>query len=149
MNRARKVTDWHEISVGDRLDPLAFPLPVYRLIVAAGATRDFNSIHHNPDYAKASGAPDIYANAMFLQGMWERQVRKLIGPAGRIVALRGFRMNRFNCAGDTAIVHGEVSRKWTEDGSGLLEIRLWTMNGDDISVGPGHFIAAMPLAPEA
>jgi hypothetical protein len=54
---------------GEALAPLAFPLSVYRLVVAAGANRDFNAIHHNSDYARATGAPDMYANTLFLQGM--------------------------------------------------------------------------------
>lgn len=138
--------DWHQLTVGERLPPLAFPLSVYRLVVAAGATRDFNSIHHNADFARASGAPGMYANAMFLQGMWERQVRSLVGPSGRIHALRGFRMNSFNCAGETAVVHGEIERKWRVGDDGMLDIRLWTENGGRVSVGPGTVVASIPLA---
>ncbi len=42
---------YEEISVGDELGPVEFPLPIYRLVVAAGGNRDFNSIHHNRSYA--------------------------------------------------------------------------------------------------
>jgi hypothetical protein len=34
-------------------------------VMAAGANRDFNAIHHNAEVARATGAPDIYANTLF------------------------------------------------------------------------------------
>ncbi|MNR40526.1 hypothetical protein D3C85_1588230 [compost metagenome] len=130
---------------GDTLKPLAFPLTVYRLVVAAGANRDFNAIHHNSEYAKASGAPEIYANTLFLQGMWERSVRDYIGLAGTIHMLSGFRMNSFNCVGDTVTVHGKVKRKWREDDRHLLEITLWSTNSQGVSVGPGAMVVGLPV----
>lgn len=125
--------------------PVAFPLSLYRLVMAAGANGDLNSIHHNADYARATGAPDAYANVFFLQGMWERCVRDYIGLAGVLRSLNGFRMNSFNTVGSTAVVHGIVKRKWRgEDGDHLIEIEMWTVNGGVISVGPGSIIAALP-----
>lgn len=136
---------WEEVVPGEQLVPLAFPLTVYRLVMAAGANRDFNSIHHNAEYARGTGATDIYANNMLLQGMWERSVRDFIGAAGVIRHLRGFRMRSFNTPGSTLWVRGEVSRKWlAPDALGWVEIRLWTENADGISVGPGSMSATLP-----
>jgi acyl dehydratase len=139
--------NWNDVCEGDTLVPVEFPLPVYRLIVAAGANRDFNAIHHNSEYAKATGAPEMYANTLFLQGMWERTVRDYIGLGGTLRRIAGFRMKSFNCAGDTVIVKGEVSRKWLEDGHGLAEIKIWSENGGRITVGPGTMTVTLPLAP--
>jgi acyl dehydratase len=136
---------WEQVRVGDRLGPVAFPLSVYRLVVAAGAVRDFNSIHHNSEFARASGAPEMYANTMFLQGMWERTVRGYIGLAGTIRRLAGFRMNFFNCAGTTVVVHGEVLRTWRDGDTGLVEIKVWSENGGKVSVGPGTVTVTLPL----
>lgn len=36
-----------DVAVGDVVGPVEFALPIYRLVVAAGGNRDFNSIHHN------------------------------------------------------------------------------------------------------
>ncbi|EJM24327.1 acyl dehydratase [Pseudomonas sp. GM21] len=136
---------WDDVHEGDTLKPLAFPLTVYRLVVAAGANRDFNAIHHNSEFAKASGAPEIYANTLFLQGMWERSVREYIGLAGTIHTLSGFRMKSFNCVGDTVTVHGKVKRKWREDDRHLLEITLWSANSHGVSVGPGAMVVGLPV----
>ena len=133
-----------DVTPGETLMPMAFPLTVYRLVVAAGGNRDFNAIHHNSTFAQASGAPEMYANNQLLQGMWERVVRGYIGLGGRIHSLRGFRMHRFNCVGDTVSVQGEVQRKWVDAGVNYVEIRLWSSNRDGVSVGPGSMVVSLP-----
>lgn len=135
---------WEDVVEGEGLTPVDFPLSVYRLVVAAGANRDFNAIHHNSEFAKSTGASDMYANTLFLQGMWERAVRDYIGLDGRIHKLTGFRMGSFNTVGDTVTVRGEVTRKWQEDGRNLIEIRMWSENSKGISVGPGAMVASLP-----
>ncbi|MFS2008846.1 hypothetical protein ACCD06_03140 [Azospirillum sp. CT11-132] len=148
----RRIDDpvWQEVEEGEELAPLAFPLSVYRLVMAAGANRDFNSIHHNSDYARVSGAPEIYANNFLLQGMWERLVRDRIGLGSVIRRLSGFRMRIFNTVGDTVTVRGRVRRKWLEGGEGVLEgfveFEIWSENAGGVSVGPGTMVATMPLA---
>jgi acyl dehydratase len=140
---------WNDVQIGDIVGPLAFPLSVYRLVVAAASNRDFNSIHHNSEYAKASGAPEMYANTTFLQGMWERALRGYMGLGGTLRKISGFRMNSFNCAGETVVVKGEVVRVWREGDTGYAEVKMWSENGDRISVGPGLALITLPTAVEA
>lgn len=135
---------WEDVKAGDALPTLHFPLTVYRLVMAAGANRDFNAIHHNSEYAQASGAPEMYANNLFLQGMWERAVREYIGLGGVIRKLSGFRMKVFNTVGDTVVVKGQVLRKWLEDGVGHVEFEIHSGNAQGVSVGPGRIVATLP-----
>jgi acyl dehydratase len=136
---------WDDLALGDPVPECAFPISLYRLVVVAGANRDFNAIHHNSEYARATGAGDAYANTLFLQGMWERAVREFIGDAGTIRSLRGFRMRGFNLIGSTAVVDGEVSRLWLEDdGVGLAELVLRTRNAGAVTVGPGTVVVTLP-----
>ena len=135
---------WDDVSPGDSIGVLRFPITVSRLVIAAGANRDFNAIHHNAEVSRASGAPDVYANTLFLQGMWERLVREYIGDAGRIVKLAGFRMRSFNCAGDTVVVSGEVREKWIDGSAAMLRMEVRSHNRAGLSVGPGHVVASLP-----
>lgn len=138
---------WDDVSEGEPIASIAFPLSLYRLIVEAGANRDFNSIHHNSEYARQTGAPEAYANTLFLQGMWERTVREFIGDAGTIRSLSGFRMRSFNLAGDAPVVEGRVSRLWLDPGHpavGFAELTLQTRNRDNVSVGPGTVVVTLP-----
>lgn len=137
---------WDEVSEGDVLPSVEFPLPVYRLVMAAGATRDFNSIHHNTEFAQASGAPEMYANNMFLLGMWERCVREWIGLDGTIRSLKKFRMSSFNTTGSTVVVKGEVVRTWLDGETGHVELKVWSENGDAVTVGPGTVEVTLPRA---
>lgn len=138
---------WEDVAEGDELAPVAFPLPVYRLVMEAGANRDFNSIHHNSEYARQSGAPEMYANNMFLLGMWERAVREYIGLDGTIRSIKSFRMKSFNTAGDTVTVRGEVVRTWLDGETGRVELKLWSQNAHGTSVGPGTVEVTLPRAP--
>lgn len=129
-----------DVNVGDELTPVRFPITVYRLVMEAGANRDFNSIHHNTGYAQATGAREMYANTLFLLGMWERTVRDWIGPAGKIHSITGFRMRSFNYAGDTVTVTGTVAGI---DGA-MIRIEVTSSNSTGVTVGPGIVTVSLP-----
>jgi acyl dehydratase len=136
---------WDDVEQGDDLPAVAFPLSVYRLVVEAGANRDFNSIHHNSELARASGAPEMYANTGFLLGMWERTIREFVGLDGAVRRITGFRMRRFNTVGETVVVRGRVAGKRREDGEGLLDLELRSEVGGEVTVGPGTVTVALPV----
>ena len=136
---------WDDVEEGADVPAVAFPLSVYRLVVEAGANRDFNSIHHNSEYARASGAPEMYANTGFLLGMWERTVREFIGLGGSIRRIAGFRMRRFNTAGGTVVVRGRVKSKRREAGEALVELEVWSELAGETTVGPGIVTVALPV----
>ena len=131
-----------DVRVGDDIEPVDFPLTVYRLVMEAGANRDFNSIHHNTEYARATGAPEMYANTLFLMGMWERAVRDWMGPGGHFLAIRGFRMGRFNIAGRTTTVRGQVTA--VDPTTGLVTLSLRREDPDGVTVGPGEVDVRLP-----
>ncbi len=135
---------WEDVTEGDKVPSVEFPLSIYRLVVEAGANRDFNSIHHNSEYARMTGAPEMYANNVFLQGMWEKTVREFIGLEGKFKSLKGFRIKTFNTAGDTVVTKGTVKKKWQENGENLIEMEVWSENSKGVSVGPGSVVAVLP-----
>jgi acyl dehydratase len=142
MSGQRCLADVH---VGEPIDTVEFPLTVYRLVMEAGACRDFNSIHHNSEYAKSTGASEMYASTSFLLGMWERVIRDYIGPAGTIRSIRGVRMKQFNTAGSTVVVRGTVVSATEEDGVGVVDLEVWCENGATITVGPGRATVTVPV----
>lgn len=134
-----------DVTVGEVLPQLDIGLTVYRLVMAAGSNRDFNSIHHNTEYAQSTGAKEMYANTSFLLTSWERLVREWIGETGRFVSITGFRMRSFNYVGDTLIVKGEVE---SVEGN-QVAIKVWCENAQGVSVGPGTVRVALPSRKEA
>ena len=133
------------VHVGDPIGPVDFALPLYRLVAAAGGNRDFNSIHHNRSYAKATNAPDAYASTFFLLGTWERVVRDWIGDAGTIRSISGFRMRKFNLVGSVMTVSGTVTGTRTEGDVGVVTLELMSKVGDEVTVGPGQVEVTLPL----
>lgn len=143
-------SDWstqlyfEDVKEGDEVPQVAFPITIQRLVMEAGANRDFNGIHHNREIARFYGAPDMFCNNFFLQAMWERTVREYIGLRGIICKIGPFRMRIFNPVGDTVVVKGNVLRKFQQDGRNVVELRMWSENSRGISVGPGPVLVTLP-----
>lgn len=137
MRESRTIDD---VVIGEELPEIRLPLTVYRLVMAAGSNRDFNSIHHNTEYARSTGVDDMYANTSFLLTSWERLIRNWLGDSGRILNIRGFRMRSFNYVGDTLLVRGEV----LEIHGNEATIKVWCENSGGVSVGPGTVRVSLP-----
>jgi acyl dehydratase len=135
---------FEDVAVGDELAPVSINLTVTRLIVEAGANLDFSQVHHHADVARATGAPDMYANNIFIQGWWERTVREFIGLRGRFKRTGPLRMRIFNTVGETVTTRGVVRRMWRENGESLLELEMRTEMTRGVSVGPGPVIVTLP-----
>lgn len=135
---------FEDVRPGEEIPAVSFPLTVYRLVMAAGGNRDFNSIHHNGEYARSTGAPDMYASSAFLLGTWERAVRDWIGCAGTIRSVRGFRMRQFNVVGDTMRVLGQVVSADQAHGPDLITLELRSETSAGITVGPGQVEVTLP-----
>jgi acyl dehydratase len=135
---------FEDVKVGEQLPEVSYPLTVYRLVMAAGSNRDFNSIHHNTEYARRTGAEEMYANTSFLMTAWERCVRDWMGMTGRLRAIRGFRMRRFNYVGDTTRVIAEVADTRLVDGVGVVDIAIRCENSSGVTVGPGVVEVELP-----
>jgi len=65
-------------------------------------------------------------------------------PAARILALKGFRMGRFNLVGTTTTVARTVSA--VDLVSGEVTVTMACADADGITVGPGHLVLQLPHA---
>ena len=117
------------VSAGDKLAPISIPVTLQRLVMDAGANRDFSLIHHDRDVARATGAPDAYMNTFFIAGMFERLLREWMGPRGRINKIVNLRMKVFNCVGDTAVFKGTVEGLDTKNNRVTVSLSSETENG--------------------
>lgn len=120
MNKFQ-ITYWEDTDIGMVVPSVSFPLNIARLVLAAGSNRDLNSIHHNTIFAQSTGAPDMYANIIFLYGMWERTIREFIGLQGKIKQVKNFKMKKFNTIGSTVVVKGVVKDKYIAGDEALVE----------------------------
>ncbi len=138
---------FEDINEGDVVPPVVTNVTVQRLVIEAGANRDFTPIHHNTEIAQGQGAPEMYANNVFIQGMWERVVREYIGLAGTIRKVGPFRMRIFNPVGENVVTRGTVARKWQAEGQNFLELQVQSEHSGGVSVGPGPVVVTIPSKP--
>jgi acyl dehydratase len=76
------------IAVGDELPP--FELEVTATVIVAGAiaSRDFMPAHHDPSFARAQGAPDMFMNILTTNGYVARYVTDWAGPEAMLKSIR-------------------------------------------------------------
>jgi acyl dehydratase len=76
------------IAVGDELP--AFELPVTSTVIVAGAiaSRDLMPAHHDPEFARAQGAPDVFMNIHTTNGYVARFVTDWAGPEAMLRYLK-------------------------------------------------------------
>jgi acyl dehydratase len=108
VTSAASARDIGSIAVGEEVVPFEVTLTLQRLVMEAGANRDFAPIHFDPDAARESGAAGPYANTTFIETLFEAALRTWAGLSARIVMIE-FSMKSFNCVGDAIAAVGVVS----------------------------------------
>jgi acyl dehydratase len=87
MTAARPLSG-SRVAVGDELPP--FELEVTPTVIVAGAiaSRDFMPAHHDPNFAKAQGAPDVFMNILTTNGYVARFVTDWAGPEAMLRSIK-------------------------------------------------------------
>jgi uncharacterized OB-fold protein/acyl dehydratase len=78
------------------------------IVSTAIATRDFYRVHHDRDFAVASGSKDIFLNILTTTGLVQRYVTDWAGPEA-IVRSISIRLGAPCYAGDTLTFSGQVT----------------------------------------
>ena len=138
------MTERAEIRVGDAIDPFTVPITLQRLVMEAGANRDFSPIHFDADVARASGAPDAFTNTTFNETLIEAAIRRWAGLGARIRTIE-FVMRDFNCVGDVVSAAGVVTAA-SDDGTVELEVWIESHRGKTVQ---GRAVVVLPRSPPA
>ena len=95
------------------LPPLEVDVNTTFVIGAALATRDFTEVHHDRDFAIASGSKDIFVNILTTTGLVQRYVSGWAGPQSILRSIK-IRLGAPCYAGDKLTFTGQVT-EYTED----------------------------------
>ncbi len=120
---------------GDVLHEIKLDLTLRRAIQAVAGTRDFYPVHHDAEFAKASGADGIFFNTMFLQAFVGRAVCEWFGNDAflrlLVVAMRGS-----NYVGRTLSVNGSVRAVREDEGRLIIDadVQMGTEDGHTTEV---------------
>ena len=111
------------VEVGAELPPFTVVLTLQRLVMEAGANRDFSPWHFDPELARTAGAAHAFANTTLLETLLEACIRSWAGLGPRLRVLE-FAMLRPSCAGQELSAAGVVTAK--HDGEPpTVDVDVW------------------------
>lgn len=102
------------------------------IVKYAGASGDFNPIHHDEVFAKeVAGYPSVFAHGMLSMGLTGRALTDWLG----VMALKryGVRFTRQVWPGDTLTAEFEVTK--VEDGLATIKVVTVNQNGEAVIEG--------------
>ena len=136
----KKVLYFEDISEGLESPPLAAP-PVTRtqIVKYAGASGDFNPIHHDELYAIRAGNDRVFAMGMMSAGFLSHMITDWVGD-GKLRKYR-VRFGRQVWPGDTITCKGRITRKFTEGGKNYMEAEVFAENQRAEKVITGTIVA--------
>lgn len=139
----RASPDPRAISVGDALPP--FELEVTATVIVAGAiaSRDFMPAHHDPAFAKAQGAPDMFMNILTTNGYVARFVTDWAGPEAMLRSI-AIRLGAPSIPGKPLRFSGQIAGKTESNGEYVLEVAVRAANelGDHAT---GTVVLTLPV----
>jgi acyl dehydratase len=127
---------YDSLQVGDEAPPLVVEdLTRTHFVRYAGASGDFNPMHHDDTMATKVGNPSVFGHGMLTAGLQARVVKDWFGPE----ALRRFqvRFSKQVWPGDTITFTAKVTAKRDEDGEHLVDLETTATNQDGVEVLTG------------
>jgi acyl dehydratase len=134
---------WEDVKEGDALPEMKIEkLTRTDFVKYAGASGDFNPIHHDQTFAEASGNPTVFAMGMLNAGILSRMVTVFAGRPN----VRRYKVRFATRAwpGDDVICRGRVTRKVVQGSERLVEGELEAVNQKGETLISGSFVAALP-----
>lgn len=127
-----KVGDTHEAVVIEDVNRT-------HIVKYAGASGDFNPLHHDDTFAQHAGFPSVFAHGMLSMGLTGTMLTGWLGHTN--LTRFGVRFTRQVWPGDTLTARGEVIDVSEDGGQRLATIRVVTVNQDGESVVEGEAVA--------
>jgi acyl dehydratase len=127
---------YDSLNVGDEAPPLVVEdLTRTHFVRYAGASGDFNPMHHDDTIATQVGNPSVFGHGMLTAGLQARVVKDWFGPE----ALRRFqvRFAKQVWPGDTITFNARVAGKRDESGEHLVDLETTATNQDGVEVLTG------------
>ena len=123
-----------QLKVGDTREAvLVENLSRTQIVMYAGASGDFNPIHHDETFAtKAAGYPSVFAHGMLTMGMTGRLLTDWLGDG--VLREYGVRFVKQVWPGDSLTAKGTVTAIG-DDGSVEIEVVTTNQKGEPVVAG--------------
>ena len=132
---------FEDVNVGDEAPELTHTLTRTDLVMYAGASGDFNPMHHDEVKAKAAGMPSVFGHGMFSAGLLGTALTSYVGVGN----LRHYKVRfaKQTWPDDVLATRITVKDKRKED-EPLVDLDCALLNGNGDAVVTGTAIAALP-----
>jgi acyl dehydratase len=130
---------YDDVNVGDQAPALDHKLSRTDLVMYAGASGDFNPMHHDEVAAQAAGLPSVFGHGMFTAGLLATAVTNYVG-IGNLASYR-VRFTKQTWPGETLSTTISVSEK-RPNNEIVLECAVVNENGE--AKIQGEAVAVLP-----
>ena len=137
MTDALSDLTFFDVAIGDELPALEVPITRTLIVTGAMAAHDYRDGHHDPEAARARGAPDVFMDILTSNGLVGRYVTDWSGPRSRLSQI-DIRLGAPNYPGSVMTLTGSVTSKGPLAGdgrSGLVTVAVRGTNelGDHVT----------------
>jgi len=133
---------FEDVSEGDEAPVVTHELTRTDLVMYAGASGDFNPMHHDEVKAKEAGLPSVFGHGMFSMGLLGRAITDWVGVGN----LRSFkvRFTKQTWPGEKLTSKIAVSGKRKDNGDNLVDLDVELTNESGEVKVAGSATAALP-----
>lgn len=133
---------FEDVKEGDEAPPRRHTLTRTDLVTYAGASGDFNPMHHDEVKAKAAGLPSVFGHGMFSAGFLAAALVDYVG-AGALTRYK-VRFTKQTWPDDVLVTRISVRAKRTEGSQQLVDLACELVTDRGVSVVVGEATAALP-----
>lgn len=131
-----------DVNEGDEAPAVTHTLTRTDLVRYAGASGDFNPMHHDEVAAQKAGLPSVFGHGMFTAGFLARAVTDYVG-VGNLKRFR-VRFAKQTWPGEEFRTSITVKAKRKEEGENLVDLECTVANQDGEVKLSGEAVAALP-----
>jgi acyl dehydratase len=133
---------YEDVEEGDTAPEFAHELTRTDLVMYAGASGDFNPMHHDEVKAQEAGLPSVFGHGMFTAGILGKALTDYVG-VGNLKTYR-VRFTKQTWPGETLKTRVTVTGKHDENGDHIVDLECEVTNQDGESKLTGTATAALP-----
>jgi acyl dehydratase len=131
-----------DVNQGDAAPEFTQELGRTDLVMYAGASGDFNPMHHDEVAAQAAGLPSVFGHGMFTMGILGKAITDFVG-VGNLKTYK-VRFTKQTWPGEQLTTHVTVAKKYEEGGEHLVDLECEVVNQDGEAKVSGLAVAALP-----
>jgi acyl dehydratase len=133
---------FEDVAEGDQAPEFSHTLTRTDLVQYAGASGDFNPMHHDEVKAQESGLPSVFGHGMFTAGILAKAITDYVGVGN----LRNYkiRFTKQTWPGEVLTTHVTVAKRYDEGQEHRVDLECSVTNEAGEAKLTGVAVAALP-----